>query len=659
MIGTVLGKCRIDALIGSGAMGAVYRAQHLTLGVPVALKIIHPLLAEDQSLRDRFVREAQLMARLTHPNVVRVFDVGSEGEHHYIVMEYLEGKTLAKFVDQKAPLDLKTFLHIFYPLSVGLSAAHDAGIVHRDMKPENVVLTSGLKPVITDFGIAAPLHAPGEDPGEDNQPPYVIGTPAYIAPEQAEGRQGIDGRADVFSLGMMMFEALTGRLPQNVGDARTQIQRRAEKDMPPVRAVNPEVIESIARVVDRALVRDPDRRWRSATDLAHSLRDALASIVIKPRVDRPSGWKDPSGSRFERRLILPRVAAKPIADAVDVRFSDMHALLAAVERSSTGFGVMALHYEDCTDLLLFADGRAKAAHRWSPEGQREVSLDDVFPRNAEADRGLIDSFAVSEVYYRVLATTLRGPPTIHGMLSEFTDLPGLLRHLVREKRIGVLQVEHGGRLGLIEIDQRAPIRLLCDPWLTAPSTDGTEAIKAFAAAVAKEPGARLTFTAYRDDAMSTGELFTDEPALSREQLRSLVAFLNDALARSGRALEKQFGLGTRPVLEKHLRLAAESHPLILEEVGLTEEFALDTTILLPKIDGMARTGQRRLVLSAAEALLEGRLEAIDQILGSSRRKRNKVISELEAAWQEHWSLLTEQDLAGAWSESVSQLSNPQ
>ncbi|MBW2276631.1 MAG: serine/threonine protein kinase, partial [Deltaproteobacteria bacterium] len=246
MIGEVVGKCRLESIIGSGAMGEVYRAQHTTLKIPVAVKLIKSEFATDAELVARFHREARLAARLKHPNVVRVFDVGRENGINFIVMELLSGPTFEEMLGRHGPLDAKTFFALFHPLASGLAEAHKLGIVHRDIKPSNVVIVDRKKPVLTDFGIAGAL-------AQDSRltaPGHLLGTPAYMSPEQARGDASFDSRTDIFAMGVMMIEALTGRLPQYTENMLELINRRVSEDMPPVATLNANIAPEIARVVD-------------------------------------------------------------------------------------------------------------------------------------------------------------------------------------------------------------------------------------------------------------------------------------------------------------------------------------------------------------------------------------------------------------------------
>jgi serine/threonine protein kinase len=218
LIGRVLGsRYRVEALLGKGAMGAVYRARHVKVGRPFAVKVLHERLLVDPKLRKRFEREAELAGKLHHINVIGVVDVGeSEDGIHYMVMEFAEGQTLGSLVD--GPMDPKRVINLAQQLCDGLQHAHEHGLIHRDFKPENVIVEKDRfgneRPRIVDFGIAI-LRDDADDPEKKDRlttAGLVLGTPHYMAPEHAMGG-GIDHRIDLFALGVIMYELLTGWLP--------------------------------------------------------------------------------------------------------------------------------------------------------------------------------------------------------------------------------------------------------------------------------------------------------------------------------------------------------------------------------------------------------------------------------------------------------------
>ncbi len=233
-IGSTLGGYRVDALIARGGMGVVYRATHLALERPVALKVIASHLAEDESFRERFLRESRIAARLEHPNVVPVLDAREEDGELIVAMRLIEGGDLKRRIDVDGPLPPAEAVGILGQVADALDAAHAAGIVHRDVKPHNILL-EGDRAFLTDFGLAKALGDSGVLDGAS-----IAGTVEYMSPEQWQGRS-VGPAADIYSLGCVLYEALTGIVPY---------ARQAEDS-------EPEIPEGLGQVIERAVDKDP------------------------------------------------------------------------------------------------------------------------------------------------------------------------------------------------------------------------------------------------------------------------------------------------------------------------------------------------------------------------------------------------------------------
>lgn len=259
-------RYRIDELIAEGGMARVYRGTDTVLGRTVAIKVLSAALATDPSFVARFEREAQSVASLNHPNLVGVYDVGSEGDHHFIVMEYVHGSTLDAVIKQSAPMEAAQVADIALNVCEGLGAAHLQGIVHRDIKPANIMIEPGGRVKVMDFGIAKTSVEGLTQVGA------VLGTVKYLAPEQAYGRP-IDERADIYALGCVMYEMLTGR-PPTPGETLMEIAHKLATERPaPPSSINPEVPGYLDRVVMRSLQKDPEDRYPSTAAMALDLRD--------------------------------------------------------------------------------------------------------------------------------------------------------------------------------------------------------------------------------------------------------------------------------------------------------------------------------------------------------------------------------------------------
>jgi len=271
----VLGnRYEIQEVLGEGGMAKVFLGTDRVLGRTVAVKVLSPQYAEDQQFVARFRREAQAAAALNHPNIVSVFDTGSNGNVHYIVMEYVEGKTLQEVLREESSLTSERGIEIGEAVARALSAAHDKGLVHRDIKPGNIMITREGQVKVMDFGIA---RATTSD--TVTQTAAVLGTAAYLSPEQAQG-ETVDGRSDIYSLGVVLFEMLTGRQPF-MGESPVSIAYRhvTEDPIPPSR-INPDVPEALDAIVMKAMAKSPDERYQTAQELIDDLRRAAEGMPV-------------------------------------------------------------------------------------------------------------------------------------------------------------------------------------------------------------------------------------------------------------------------------------------------------------------------------------------------------------------------------------------
>jgi eukaryotic-like serine/threonine-protein kinase len=289
----VAGRYRIERTLGRGGMAVVYLAQDEELARPVAVKVLADELVGDDAFRRRFVREARLAARLSHPNAVQVYDAAQDGERPFIVMEYVDGETLAERL-ARGPLPPAEATRIALQLCSALEDAHRAGLVHRDLKPQNVLLRDDGTAKLADFGIAR-----AAEESRVTQAGALLGTAAYLAPEQATGAEATPA-SDLFSLGVVLYESLTGRLPHEIHSLADL--GRAEPVVP-VRDLAPDVPVTIEDAVMRCLALTPEYRPASAAELAAELAGAEAPTVPVRRKHRP-------------RRRWPWVAAALLAGAV-------------------------------------------------------------------------------------------------------------------------------------------------------------------------------------------------------------------------------------------------------------------------------------------------------------------------------------------------------
>lgn len=268
----------VKRLLGRGGMGAVYLARETALDRLVAVKVLPPEASDDQS-RERFKREARTAAKLNHPNIVPLYSFGETDGMMYFVMGFVQGESLAEQMVRQGKLPEKEARRILAEVADALQYAHSQQVVHRDIKPDNILIDDATgKPMLTDFGIAkaqvggSTLTAIGS----------IVGTPHYMSPEQASGERDIDGRSDIYSLGVVAFWMLAGELPFDGESLQDIIVQHVTKEAPALRDVAGETSEHVARAVGRCLAKDPEDRWRDAAEFRAVIREEGISEAHLP-----------------------------------------------------------------------------------------------------------------------------------------------------------------------------------------------------------------------------------------------------------------------------------------------------------------------------------------------------------------------------------------
>jgi len=328
--GTTLGRYQILEPLGSGGMATVYKAYEPSLDRVVALKVIRPGLAEEEGFLARFRREAQAVAKLSHPNIVQVFSFDESDGRYFLAMQYLDGGTLKDRIGTLEPgtlLDPAETTSIIAQVADALTYAHSRGVVHRDIKPSNIMLAEGGRAVVTDFGIAKIVSA-----AQLTQTGVGIGTPEYMAPEQGAGGQ-VDARADVYSLAVVAYELLVGRVPYLADTPFAIVAAHMRDPLPLPTSINPALPAAAERALLKALAKQPAQRFDRATDFAEALRDGLAAdsaggtmptIVVRAptavAVAEPTRAAVRDGRPLHALTSLPRtLAARPaVAAAIAV-----------------------------------------------------------------------------------------------------------------------------------------------------------------------------------------------------------------------------------------------------------------------------------------------------------------------------------------------------
>ena len=313
-------RYELEQKIGEGGMARVYRGRDLRLNRQVAIKVLHSHFASDTNFLQRFHHEAQAAANLRHPNIVDVYDVGQDADTHYIVMEYVAGSDLKALLMRNGALPIEQAVYVGECVANGLDAAHRIGMVHRDVKPQNIIVGEQGQVKITDFGIAkSSLSTALTETG------VTFGTADYISPEQARG-QTATPRSDIYSLGVTLYETLTNRLPFSGDSSIAVAMQHVSADPPPPRMYNPRIPPQLESLVLRALSKEPDARPTTARDFARQLssyRDiGEQATVVGPVAPRPDpatepapGYAEPAPDQHRPNLAAPGAAAGAITSA--------------------------------------------------------------------------------------------------------------------------------------------------------------------------------------------------------------------------------------------------------------------------------------------------------------------------------------------------------
>jgi predicted Ser/Thr protein kinase len=304
MVGQVVGNCRLLRRLGRGGMGDVYLALHLEYHKSVAVKILAPDVTRNDELLARFRREAEAAARVDHPNIVEVYDIGCDQGRHYIVMGFVDGKSLQDVIDERKAMEPREAARVCYEIARGLQAVHGDGIIHRDIKPANILLTRKGEIKIVDFG----LTISGS----------IMGTPWYLSPEQAEGKRA-DTRSDLYSLGIVLYILVSGERPFTGETHMSVLYKQIHEKPRDPRLVNPDVPVEIVEIVLRAMEKKPERRYQTADEFASDLKRYLQGTFV--RRSGPGAVGDPVRRRKRKSAMLTAVFASWILALIGAIFA--------------------------------------------------------------------------------------------------------------------------------------------------------------------------------------------------------------------------------------------------------------------------------------------------------------------------------------------------
>src|SRR5882757_213299 len=318
--GTKLGPYEIQALIGAGGMGEVYRAKDARLDRIVAIKVLPASFSADHDRMQRFAQEARAAAALNHPNILSIFDIGDEKGSPYVVSELLEGETLRERLRNGA-LSVRKAIDYALQVARGLSAAHEKGIVHRDLKPENLFITSDGRVKILDFGLAKLIRPDNASEGADaptlhavTEPGLIMGTVGYMSPEQVRG-QNADPRSDIFAFGAILYEMIAGKRAFHGDTAADTMSAILKEETPELSETARNVPPGLERIVQHCLEKNPSQRFHSAGDLAFDL-EALTEISASSNKSGAQAAVKQIGSAASRRKLAAVVGAIALSAAM-------------------------------------------------------------------------------------------------------------------------------------------------------------------------------------------------------------------------------------------------------------------------------------------------------------------------------------------------------
>lgn len=477
-IGGELGHYRIERSIGSGGMGDVYLARDTRLNRYVALKTLPSTLARDPAFLQRFRKEAQAAANLNHPNVATVYSVEEFDGRPIITMEYVEGQILSDVIPEGG-MDFPKFLDTFIAISDALTHAHERGIVHRDIKPGNIMITPDGTPKILDFGLAQMSYQPADDTEISiTRPDQIIGTPSYMSPEQADGK-AVDHRSDIFSLGIVMFEALTGERPFK-GATQAEIVSSVRKcDPRSVSSLRSEIPGLAARLVDKCLIRSPNGRIQSMNDVNVVLSELWATMSR-------SNVRDSSLRRLYREF-SPQPSGTLAIVAIAVVILSLGAwYMMSRPRSTTPFSVDSISIRKLSQsnnvalAVIAPDGRSVAYVTYEDDGGRALWLRRVSEPSAikivpSQQVHYWDILFSNDSEYIYFITALRFGT--HGTLYRVPAIGGQVRKVAEKvNHMGTLSPD-GKRVFFVRYGDAAPdtsVNAIDSKLISANSENGSE-----------------------------------------------------------------------------------------------------------------------------------------------------------------------------------------
>ncbi len=385
---TLDGRYRLKRLVGVGGMAMVFEADDLLRKSTVAVKILKEEFASDEVSVQRFINESKAVLMLSHPNIVKIFDVSVKGEHKYIVMEYIDGITLKAYMQRKGALSVKETVAYSIQILRALEHAHLGGIVHRDIKPQNIMLLKNGQIKVTDFGIAKLPDAKTLTATDK-----AIGTVYYISPEQAAGEKGIDRRTDLYSVGVLMYEMITGKLPFDGENPVSIALKQINEEPKPASELNPSIPKGLEQIIQFAMEKDKDKRFQTATQMIDLLQKVRENpgVVFRQKNPPKKDEKKPSKKSTMLPIIMGVASAFLLVALIsaftvinDIFFGDTADSAITIEVED----FVGKPYDDAMKQMLDASSyRVKVQYEYSEDAESGVVIRQS-PRAGESRKGI-------------------------------------------------------------------------------------------------------------------------------------------------------------------------------------------------------------------------------------------------------------------------------
>ena len=412
----IAGRYRVRKLLGMGGMGAVYRVHDEELDRDVALKLIRSDIADNPEALERFKREIQLSSKVTHKNVLRVYDLGASDGIKFLTMQFVEGVDLSTILKREGRLPNLRLIHVFRQILEGLRAAHDQGVVHRDLKPQNIMLDASDNVFITDFGLAKSIEQSGM-----TQTGAIVGTPYYMSPEQVKGAK-IDHRSDIYSVGVILYEMSTARLPFTGSTPYEVMAQRLQRAPQPAGELNPDLPAYLRKILERCMAKDPDTRYASVEEILRDLDSGSFRTTLRWEAQRRRWLRPALGAALGVAVLagagvwLSRRTA-PVGTGPRSAEAAVPVLGVVPFENRTGNAALDWYGEGVGRLV--ADGLAQSRHL------RVVSMDRTLAlRRGNADRAALQKAAAAAgIQYLLTGDILPGPAglTVSTRLSDTRD----------------------------------------------------------------------------------------------------------------------------------------------------------------------------------------------------------------------------------------------